>query len=89
MPPRVLVTRNSASGMPSSRVISDEAPIISRVSRVPCSRRSSSSDIAKPSHVIGQAACPLEDCRTRLAPVHPDQQVAESAALDAVDAAVY
>ena len=53
MPPRVVVTSTSASGMPTISAMNAEMPTISSVSRIaPVSSESQSSDIAKYLHVI-------------------------------------
>src|SRR5690349_22356368 len=53
MPPRVVVTSTSASGMPTNSATTAEMPTISTVSRIaPVSSESQSSDIAEYLHVI-------------------------------------
>src|SRR5476649_2392183 len=50
MPPLSLVTRNTASGIPTSSAISDDTPTINSVSMAPCNKRSN--HIAQHLHLL-------------------------------------
>src|SRR3990167_2097949 len=85
MPPWVLVTRMTASGIPASSAISDDTPTIRNVSMKPCNKRSN--HITEHLHLLRPVAGALTQLlgaqgRSR----HRQQQLPQRMALNAFHA---
>src|SRR5450830_1225391 len=87
MPPLSLVTRNTASGIPTSNAISDDTPTINSVSMAPCTKRSN--HITQHLHVL----CPIPGAAAQCfglmrRAVHRQQQLPQGMPLNPFHAAL-